>query len=90
MIINKIYADNIKCNGCANTIKTALLKIDNIQDVEIDFENGLVTVASNQEIDKSIITAKLLKLGYPETDSNNNTLLQQAKSYISCAIGKIS
>lgn len=35
-MIHKIEVKNIKCGGCLNSIKKALLKIENVTEVEID------------------------------------------------------
>lgn len=78
--------ENIKCGGCVNSIKTALLKLDNIDDVDINKETGSVKVFGIAE--NSIIIKKLNELGYPE--KGDNTTIKKAKSYVSCAIGRIN
>lgn len=81
----KIEVENIKCSGCANTIQKKLLKIDKVKDVSVDVENGNVVITG--DADRDIIVNKLQELGYPEKGSN--TVLHKAKSYVSCAIGKM-
>jgi copper chaperone CopZ len=78
--------ENIKCGGCMNSIKTALLKLKNVEDVTINKEIDTIFVNGNAE--REIIIAKLNELGYPE--KGENTLLSQAKSYVNCAIGRMS
>lgn len=78
--------ENIKCEGCKGTIRKALLKMPGIQDAKVDIETGTVTVKGNP--DSSAVLGKLYSLGYPE--KGNNSLLVKAKSYFSCAIGKVS
>lgn len=78
--------ENIKCGGCMNSIKTALLKIDSVDEVTIDKDSDTMVVKGTAE--REIIIAKLNELGYPE--KGDNTLLRQAKSYVNCAIGRIS
>ncbi|MCF8274093.1 MAG: heavy-metal-associated domain-containing protein [Flavobacteriaceae bacterium] len=78
--------ENIKCGGCVNSIKTALLKLDNVEDIIIDKDVDSVTVVGN--IERSILIKKLNELGYPE--KGNNTLIKTAKSYVSCAMGRMS
>jgi copper chaperone CopZ len=78
--------ENIKCGGCMNSIKTALLKLKNVEDVTINKEIDTIFVNGNAE--REIIIAKLNELGYPE--KGENTLLRQAKSYVNCAIGRMS
>ena len=41
---HKIEVENIKCGGCMNSIKTALLKIENVTEVTIDKETDTITI----------------------------------------------
>jgi len=77
--------ENIKCSGCVNSIKDALLKIKNITHVEVNIEKELITI--NGDVDKDAVVNKLTLMGYPE--KGNNDLIKKTKSYISCAIGKM-
>jgi copper chaperone CopZ len=78
--------ENIKCGGCMNSIKTALLKLGGVTDVIIDKEIDTVTV--NGTMNREEVVNKLNDLGYPE--KGNNTLIRKAKSYVNCAIGRMS
>lgn len=78
--------ENIKCGGCMNSIKTALLKIEGVMAVNISKEIDTITVAGNAN--REVIVEKLNDLGYPE--KGNNTLIRKAKSYVNCAIGRMS
>ena len=84
--MEKFEVENIKCGGCMNSIKTALLKIESVEEVTIDKEIDTIFVTGNVER-KTIIT-KLNELGYPE--KGNNSLSKKAKSYVNCAIGKMN
>lgn len=79
--------NNIKCNGCSNSIRNAILKIEGIQAIDVNVDEGEIQIdASNEEVLEE--AKKMLdKMGYPEADP---TLLQNAKSYVSCMIGRIS
>ena len=82
-----IKIENLKCGGCAATIKKGLLSIENVSDVLVDVENDTVSITSeNVLID--LIKEKLSKLGYPEV-GDKNTLIHKAKSFVSCAVGRI-
>jgi copper chaperone CopZ len=85
MTIYQIFVENIKCSGCMNSIKTALLKLNGVSDVSIDKETEAVSITGT-DMQKDMITARLAALGYPEKGSNN--LLHKAKSYVSCAVGR--
>ena len=89
-----LEVENIKCGGCANGINQKLSQIDGINDVQVDVENGMVTVNSSQQEDtlKPVILAKLESMGYPEKGSTEglSSIKAKATSYVSCAIGKMS
>ncbi|CDS93168.1 MAG TPA: heavy metal-associated domain-containing protein [Chryseobacterium sp.] len=83
---HNITVENIKCGGCMNSIKTALMKINGAENVSIDKDTETVTIDAT--VEKIILINALSKMGYPE--KGNNDLLKKAKSYVSCAIGKIN
>ncbi len=74
---HKIKVENIKCSGCVNSIKSALLKINGVNAVEVDIENELITI--NGDVDSNLILNKLTNTGYPE--KGNNDFLKKSKSY---------
>lgn len=86
----KINIENLKCNGCASTISKGLLKFSEVKNVDIVIETSTVNISFDGE-DESIdkFKKKLSVLGYPETGSNNNTI-SVVKSFVSCAIGRVS
>lgn len=85
MTTHQIFVENIKCGGCMNSIKTALLKLSGVTAVEIFKEEDKVCV-SGIAVEKDTLIAKLSSLGYPE--KGNNNFISKAKSYVSCAVGK--
>ena len=85
-MIHKIEVENIKCVGCMNSIKTALLKIENVTEVAIDKEADTITINSNT--DRAVFVKTLSSLGYPE--KGHNTLLHKGKSFVSCAFGNLT
>lgn len=87
MKTEKIIIANLKCSGCATTIKNELLKLTGVQAVEVDVENDSVNV-SYDNLDREVIIKKLHSLGYPEATEENGLLLQ-IKSYASCMVGRI-
>jgi len=87
MNTESIKVENLKCNGCASTIKKGLLKFDEISTVNIDVENSIIDINFEGSNDKlKEFTSKLAKLGYPEVGKNN--AISVAKSYYSCAVGR--
>jgi len=85
----QIKIENLKCNGCASTIRNGLLKFKEISTVNIDIENSIVEIVyDSNEGDVEKYIAKLKALGYPQVD--DNSLISKAKSYVSCAIGRVA
>lgn len=80
---------NLKCGGCVNTVKKGLLSIEGIDKVEVDLEASKVTVFNENEDVIAKAKAKLSKMGYPEI-GDANTMMHKAKSFVSCATGKMS
>ena len=80
---------NLRCGGCANSIKKGLLAINGVTDVTVDLETSKVTVDTK---DNSVLTEvknKLATMGYPEV-GDANTIIHKAKSFVSCATGRMS
>lgn len=84
-----IAIQNLKCHGCANTIQKGLNKIQGVFDVTVDVENSKISFNADTLDILELVKDKLNKMGYPEIDAHNSGL-QKAKSYVSCAIGRIS
>ena len=86
-----IQVENIKCGGCANSIKKRLMDEAGVSTVEIDVVNGRVSI-DGENLDRDAIAAHLLKMGYPESGSveGMKAATAKAKSFVSCAIGKVS
>lgn len=84
-----IYVQNLKCGGCANTITKNLATIDGIENVAVNVEESSVCFSYANESQLKEIKDKLKTLGYPE-DGASNSLGSKAKSYVSCAIGKMN
>ena len=89
--INDLSVENIKCGGCAGTIKKRLTGLDSVTDCQVDVEQGVVSITGD-ESGKTEVTALLLKLGYPEsgTAEGLKAAKAKAKSFVSCAVGKMT
>lgn len=84
-----IYIQNLKCGGCSNTITKNVSAIQNISNVTVNVEESSVTFHYETKTNLAEVKNKLQSLGYPE-DGEANSLGSKAKSYVSCAIGKMS
>lgn len=87
----QIQVENIKCGGCAGTIKTRLIELEGVDDCDVDIEQGIVTISGDTS-DRNEISQLLLKLGYPEsgTAEGIKAAKAKAKSFVSCAVGKLN
>ena len=83
-----IEIENIKCGGCMNSIKKAVLKTKDVSNVEVNSENGIVSFEALDDLSKEAVINSLDKIGYPLKNEGN--FLQTAKSYVSCAIGRMT
>jgi len=86
-----ISVENIKCGGCANTITTRLNALDVIDSCEVDVDRGIISI-NGDESSREEVSQLLLKLGYPEsgTAEGLKAATAKAKSFVSCAVGKMS
>jgi len=87
---HELSVENIKCGGCANSISSKLNELDSVSTVEVDIENGVVSVEAGDDMHDTI-AASLLKMGYPETGTAEGieAAAAKAKSFVSCAVGKM-
>jgi copper chaperone CopZ len=80
---------NLKCGGCANTVKKGLLTVEGVNEVNVDVEASKVSFNTANENTETLVKEKLSKMGYPEVGSDN-TMVHKAKSFVSCATGKMT
>lgn len=64
MDTQEFKVSNVKCGGCAATIKNGLSELTGVQAVEVDVASGGVVV--NGDAARSDLSAKLAELGFPE------------------------
>lgn len=83
--------ENVKCDGCANTLKKKLLKDFGKVEVNLDvFPRQITLEIKDDETNK--LREILKSIGYPMSDENLDTIdtiTTKAKSFISCATGKL-
>jgi copper chaperone len=83
-----LEVENIKCGGCAHTIKTKLQEKHGVE-AEIDIEQGVIRYEGSDESRRALLET-LRGLGYPERGSAEGIAAVKAKavSFVSCAIGR--
>jgi copper chaperone CopZ len=83
---------NIKCGGCASTVKDKLK--DKFPDIKVDLdkEPRVVSADIKNKEDEDYLLDTLQKLGYPLKTAELSAMQEKylgAKSYASCMHGKI-
>lgn len=86
-----LEVQNVKCGGCASTLRKGLE--DDFGEVRVELRTDPRTITLNiEESQMEALKLKLRSLGYPLV-SDELTPFQEAtttaKSFVSCAIGKI-
>ena len=89
----KIQVENIKCGGCASSIRKGLMNDNRVSEVEVDIEQGIVNIQLTGDAENAHddFVAVLLKMGYPESGTAEGIAAAKAKakSFVSCAIGRV-
>lgn len=84
-----ITVQNLKCGGCAHSITNKLENIAEISNVVVNVSESSVAFGYHQDETVAVVKDILKQLGYPE-EGTTNSLGSKAKSYVSCAIGKMN
>ena len=87
----QISVENIKCGGCASTIKTKISEMEMVDSCDVDVENDIVSIEGNEQY-RTAVAERLLELGYPEsgTAEGLKAAKAKAKSFVSCAVGRMN
>ena len=80
---------NLKCGGCANSIKKGILTIEGVKEVSVDLETSKVAIDSEDEAVLVNVKSKLASMGYPEV-GDANKIIHKAKYIVSCATGRMT
>lgn len=85
-----ITVENIKCDGCVGSINKKLTHLFSTDKIKVDIEQGIISIDIDNSKRSEVVRA-LLALGYPEVDSVQgfSAAKAKAKSFVSCAIGKM-
>jgi copper chaperone CopZ len=79
-----IQVENIKCTSCVKTIIQKMESIVGIEKCTVDVESGIVAIEGSS-INSVLVHSTLKGLGYPKV--GDGSLLNKAKSFVSCATG---
>ena len=83
---------NVKCGGCASTLKKKLSQKFGTIEVDLEKEPREITLEI-EEAEIPLLKTALKKLGYPMVGEEMNFVQSnavKAKSFVSCAIGKMN
>jgi len=83
---------NVKCGGCASTLKDKLKNDFGEVEVDLNVEPRKITLDIEDENIEALAVA-LKKLGYPlvtEEMGFVDSTTAKAKSFVSCAVGKMN
>ena len=84
-----IKIQNIKCGGCSKGITSKLSNISGIDEVDVDHTISEVNFSYTSANDLTTFERALIQMGYPP-EGIDNPLSSKAKSFMSCAVGKLS
>lgn len=86
-----IEVENIKCGGCANTIQKKLTEQFQPDTVEVNVEEGRITLNHSSGLDMAAVEEMLRGIGYPKRGSVDglDNVKAKAVSFVSCAVGRM-
>lgn len=90
-ITMQIEIDNLKCGGCEKSILKGLATLEGLSNIKVDHALNSVIFSGDKSIREAVVK-KLQSMGYPEKGSLSglDAGLANAKSFVSCAIGRVS
>jgi copper chaperone len=81
--------ENIKCGGCTRSIQQRLAQIEGVLTATADNQSGLVTVTFEPAlVSSTTLVDTLSSMGYPLI--GQNSLNRKARSFVSCAVGRLT
>jgi len=75
----KFEVENIKCNGCVNTIEKEVSSLDGISNVSVDLTTKILTFESDDNLVNNV-ELKLQEIGHPKKEPTD--ILSKAKAYL--------
>ncbi len=59
-----IYVNGMTCGHCVNSVTEELLKIDGVENVDVELSTGKVEISTNFEIEKTKVAEAIKEAGY--------------------------
>ena len=79
---------NLKCSGCSNTITKKISGLKDVTLLKIHTDTNTLSFQYKNETTVAKIKELLSSIGYPVV-GEKNAFTTKAKSFVSCAIGRI-
>ncbi|MCB9188319.1 MAG: heavy-metal-associated domain-containing protein [Flavobacteriales bacterium] len=89
MSASSVIIQNLKCGGCANTVTNKLSELEGVSNVKVNVDSSEVIFELEKEENMQQVIERLAQIGYP-IEGDENSLMQKAKSFVSCAVGRMS
>lgn len=84
-----VSIQNLKCDGCKNVISKKLQILAGISDCTIDVASSTISFNYSTHNAMEGLRMELATMGYPIT-GDPNTIVDKAKSYVNCAVGRLT
>lgn len=81
-----ITVQNLKCQGCVQTVAQVLGLFPEITNVEVDLETSRVSITTQAENHRSVYESALSNAGYPPVTVDNPSHQQKAPNHTITAI----
>ena len=92
-MIRTFQVQNVKCDGCAHTLKEKLSPLFGKISVDLSKEPREITVELENDDQIEVLAEHLKGLGYPLVDAPLSMVesgVAKAKSFVSCAVGRVT
>lgn len=84
-----LLVQNLKCSGCKNAILKRISKLDGIKNIQLDISSSKLSFEYTSHNALEGLRSDLADMGYP-ISGESNTIVEKTKSYIQCAVGRLS
>jgi len=84
-----LVLQNLKCEGCANTILKKIANCEGVSNPKIDVQKNSLQIDHISHNALMGLYMSLKTIGYP-VEGETNSIINKTRSFMSCAIGKMT